>query len=158
MAILNYTTSVPAVTSISQITGILVRKSARSITTEFADDGSIEAVAFIMAVGGIPVRFILPANVDGVAAVMLRDNPWNRYRQTSKPEYEAKVRAQAFNVAWRIVKDWVEAQMALVESGQAVPAQVFMPYATQQDGKTTMWQMYLESNEQRALCAPKENQ
>lgn len=151
MAILNYSTSVPAVTSIGQITSILVRKAARSITTEFSDDGSIEAVSFIMSVGGIPVRFFLPSNVDGVARVMLKDQPWSPRRVGTREQYEGRIREQAFNVAWRILKDWVEAQMALVESGQAEPAQVFMPYATQQDGRTTMWQMYLASNEQKAL-------
>lgn len=151
MAILNYTTSVSALTSIGQITALLVRKGARAITTEYAENGEVEAVSFIMTVGGIPVRFFLPANVAGVSSVMLKDQPWSYRRVGDKSQYESKIRAQAVNVAWRILKDWVEAQMALVESGQAEPAQVFMPYATQQDGRTTMWQMYLAANEQRAL-------
>lgn len=39
-------------------------------------------------------------------------------------------------VAWRIVKDWVEAQMALIESGLAELPEVFLPYAVKPDGRT----------------------
>jgi hypothetical protein len=38
------------------------------------------------------------------------------------------------------VKDWVEAQMALVEAGQAEVAEVFMPYAIDQSSGMTMFQ------------------
>lgn len=31
--------------------------------------------------------------------------------------------------SWRIIKDWVEAQMAITEAGLADVAEVFLPYA-----------------------------
>jgi hypothetical protein len=83
---------------------------------------------------------------------MLKDKPYTYRRVGSREQYERKIREQAEWVSWRILKDWVEAQMALVESGQAEAAQVFMPYATRQDGQT-MWQAYLCANEQLALGA-----
>jgi hypothetical protein len=39
-------------------------------------------------------------------------------------------------VAWRIVKDWVEVQLALIESGQATLPQLFLPHAVRADGRT----------------------
>ena len=47
-----------------------------------------------------------------------------------------KNREQAVKTAWRIVKDWVEAQMALVETKMVTTQQVFLPYAVMSDGKT----------------------
>ena len=45
-------------------------------------------------------------------------------------------REQAVRTAWRIVKDWVEAQMALVETQMVSTQDVFLPYAVMQDGRT----------------------
>lgn len=38
--------------------------------------------------------------------------------------------------AWRIVKDWVEAQMALVETEMVTTQDVFLLYAVMGDGRT----------------------
>ena len=38
--------------------------------------------------------------------------------------------------AWRITKDWVEAQMAIVETKMVTLPQVFLPYAVTQNGQT----------------------
>lgn len=43
---------------------------------------------------------------------------------------------QAVRTAWRIVKDWVEAQMALVETRMVTTQEVFLPYAVMRDGRT----------------------
>ena len=43
---------------------------------------------------------------------------------------------QAVRTAWRIVKDWVEAQMALVKTQMATTQEVFLPYAVMKDGRT----------------------
>ena len=56
---------------------------------------------------------------------------------------EQKVRAnidyskeQAARVAWRCLKSWVEAQMALIQIGMATMDQVFLPYVLNDEGKT----------------------
>ena len=149
MAILNYTTEVPSVRTISEITSLLVRKGARSINSEYREDGSIEAVAFVMLVGGFPVRFVLPNKVDGVQKVMLKDKPFHANHRCSRAEYEKRVKAQAERVSWRILKDWVEAQLALIESGQAEMGQVFMPYAVMAADGRTMYELFLENNQKR---------
>jgi hypothetical protein len=153
MPILNYSTEVPPERTIGEITSLLIRKQARSITSEFDEGGELTAVSFVLHVGGLPVRFQLPANVEGVAGVLLRDEPWNSRRAPPGPEaYKAKLKARAKWVAWRILKDWVSAQMALIESGQANVAQVFMPYAQHGNGTTTMYELWVENN-QRQLTA-----
>jgi hypothetical protein len=148
MPIMNYSTEIPSERTVGEITMMLIRKNARSITTDFDDAGELTAVRFVMLVGGLPIQFLLPANVDGVAAAMLRDEPWNSRRTGSEMQYKAKLKNRAKWVAWRILKDWIAAQMALIESNQAEAAQVFMPYAQQDDGKT-MFQVFVEGNQRR---------
>jgi hypothetical protein len=74
-------------------------------------------------VNGNDIHFTLPVKVDGVAAALKRDR---EYRDD----------AHARRVAWRIVKDWCDSQMALIDAGQAELAQVFLPYAQTADGET----------------------
>lgn len=148
MAILNYSTAVSAERTVGEITALLVRKGARSINTEYTKAGDLESISFVMPIGGMPVRFLLPANVNGVTQAMLRDEPWSSRRAKSKAVYEGKIYAKAKWVAWRILKDWVAAQMALIESNQAEAAQVFMPFAQQDDGRT-MFQLFVEGNQKR---------
>ena len=135
MPILNLTTEVSAEQTVGEITALLIRKAARSITTNFGDAGELASISFVMVVGGIPVQFMLPANVDGVAGVLLRDAPWHNRRGSPQPSYEAKLRRRAKWIAWRILKDWVAAQIALIESGQ-------------DDGRT-LFQIFVESNQTR---------
>jgi hypothetical protein len=143
--ILNYTTEVPATRTVGEIVGILARKGASSITQDFFGDGRVKAVSFVLRVGVMPVRFVLPANAEGVAGILKKEKPfnWGRNRGSSD-DYYGKQKQQAEKIAWRILKDWVEAQIALVESGQAEVSQVFMPYAQQNDGKG-MYQIWVES-------------
>ena len=45
-------------------------------------------------------------------------------------------REQAERVAWRILKDWVEAQMALIDIEMARFEEVFLPYIQTNNGQT----------------------
>ena len=49
---------------------------------------------------------------------------------------QSELRLQAVRIAWRIVKDSVEAQMALVQTQMVTTAEVFLPYAVMRDGRT----------------------
>ena len=148
MAILNYTTEVPLERSIGEISQLLARKGAKSIQTDYSDTGSPTGLAFVMAVGGLLVRFQLPNNAEGVYRVILKDKPYNVNRRCTLEAYQQRIRLQAERVSWRIVKDWVEAQLALIESGQAEMGQVFMPYAMQRDGRT-MYEIFVENNQKQ---------
>jgi hypothetical protein len=147
--ILNYTTSVPAESSAGFIMGLLGRKGANSISQHFAN-GKLAGISFVFPVGGFPVNFQLPAREDGVLAFMLKQEPWNSRRGCRPEAYTEKLRARAGSIAWRILKDWVEAQVAMVEAGQAEMGEVFMPYAITDQGMT-MYDQFLGFNQQKQL-------
>jgi hypothetical protein len=137
MGILNYRTRVAPQKTISELMQKLASKGAQSITAGYDSAGKQSRLSFAMKVGGIEVSFSLPVNVKGVA-VALADG-----RQPTKTQLE-----HAEWVAWRILKDWVEAQIALIESGQAEMGQVFMPYAEAPDGRT-MYELFVENNQRQ---------
>lgn len=124
MAILNYTTKVKSEKTASEIQSILGKAGAQAVMSEF-EDGEVSAIAFRFDVNSQLLSFRLPINKDGVLRALKRD---------CEPRY---VNAeQASRTAWRIVKDWVEAQMALVEANQADIAEVFLPYLQDASGVT----------------------
>lgn len=127
MPLANYTTSVEAIKTIGEIQGILVGHGAKSILTNYSDDGTIESLSFIVRIpyGDMPVR--LPVDASAVLKVMEQDRNIPRHYCHH---------AQAVRVAWRIVKDWVRAQMAILETEMVRMEQIFLPYMVVKDNKT----------------------
>lgn len=126
MAILNYTTQISAEKTVSEIQSMLAKAKAQAIMTEY-DEGVLSALSFrILTVAGV-MTFRLPANIQKIYQVIARDK-----RITPK----LRTREQAARVAWRIVKDWLEAQLAIVTAEMVDLEQVFLPYAQGPDGVT----------------------
>lgn len=106
MPIKNYTTKVPAVQTVGEIQGILAAHGARKVMMDYAENGKVTAVTFALDCCGSLHGFRLEARPDGVKAVMAKER--------TKCDDE-----QAERIAWRNLKDWIAAQVALVETEQA---------------------------------------
>jgi hypothetical protein len=136
MALLNYTTKIDADKTASEITKCLAAHGASAIMTDY-DDGVLSAISFAITIGERKVGFRLPCDWRPVLAIITKGkkNPhsWNKERAA---HWEGQWRDQAVRTAWRIVKDWVEAQMALVETQMVTTQEVFLPYAVMRDGRT----------------------
>lgn len=128
MPILNYTTKVDVYTTLGAIQGQLVKHGAKKIMQDYDAGGRIEALAFLIDTPSGQRAIRLPANVDAVHTVL--------HRQKVKCD-----RDQAERVAWRIVKDWVEAQMAILESEMVQMDEIFLPYMLNSAGQT-VFQVY----------------
>lgn len=126
MPISNYTTKISPDTTIGEISRMLSRFGAKRIITDYDSDGDAMQVQFMLEVKGRMVFYQLPCNAEGVLKTLERDRAESRYRTP----------AHAKKVAWRIISDWVEAQIAIVDAGQAQMAEVFLPYAVTDDGQT----------------------
>lgn len=129
MAIKNYTTSVDVYKSLGEIQGALASHGARRIMVEYGEGGNPSGITFGIETPMGPLAFTLPANVDGVRAVFARQ----KVKDSN---------GQAERTAWRNLRDWVLAQMALIEAGMVEMQEVFFPYLT--DGKgQTVYQLYV---------------
>lgn len=124
MPLLNYTTGVAASRSIGQIQHLLVKAGARAIMSEYDDNGFTVGLAFQIETPYGFRGFTLPVNSDRVLAVLQRQRVENRFKS---PEHAEKV-------AWRILKDWVEAQLAIIETEMVTLDQVMLPYMQTNEG------------------------
>lgn len=132
MAIKNYTTTIDVYKSLGEIQGALASHGARKIMVDYDGTGHPVGVTFGIETQAGLRGFLLQANVDGVRAVFARQ----------------KVKAQdgqAERTAWRNIRDWIMAQMAIIEAGQAEMEEVFFPYLT--DGRGgTVYQLYQDGH------------
>ncbi len=126
MPILNYTTDINANRTLGEIQGIIVKRGARKIMTEYDEQGDPVGLSFVLQVKDNIVHFKMPANYEGVLRSMA----------TTK-NIKVKVnKEQAIRVSWRIIKNWIEAQMAMIDAEIALMEQVFLPYAVDRNGVT----------------------
>ena len=129
MAIKNYTTSISAAQTVGEIQGILTAHGAKSIMMNYDEKRQPCAILFI---AGTPLGdrvFRLPANIQAFQAVL--------QRQRVKCDQE-----HAARVAWRNIKDWIAAMMALLETEIVRFDEIFLPYMTTDKTGTTVYQLY----------------
>jgi len=129
MPLLNYTTQIEAIKTVGEIQGILAGHGAKSIKTDY-DDGQVAALSFLVLTPHGEVGIRLPVDPDAVLKVLTQQN------RLGKIPKRFINRAQAVRVAWRIVKDWVQAQMAILETEMVKMEQIFLPYVITDSGKT----------------------
>ncbi len=127
MPILNYTTKIDSYKTITEIQQILAKSGARKMIVDNDVNCLPTALTFTIDWHGAPLAFALPCNFEGVLKAM---------KKSSKVPRSLCTEEQALRVGWRIVKDWVEAQMAIVEAQLASVAEVFLPYAVTKTGTT----------------------
>jgi hypothetical protein len=126
MAILNYTTTIDPFKTIGEIQSILVKHGATNISVDYANQLPV-ALTFLVNLNGEFINFRLPSNHTGVYKALCKDADVPKKYKTEE---------QARRVAWRIVKDWTEAQMAIIKAGLATLPEVFLPYAVVGNGQT----------------------
>ncbi len=83
-----------------------------------------------------PVNFRLPSNWGGIKKLLDKNK---------KIPKNLKTEEQAIRISWRILKDWIEAQMAIIQCGLAELPEVFLPYAMTNNG-TTLFQAIKSNN------------
>lgn len=147
------TTEIEPIRTIGEIHAYLVRMGALRIMNTY-ENGEPVSVHFGLRVGGSELSFELPARVDPVYKIIRSDVTYRSRRSASDDL------AQAKRTAWRQIYRWIQAQLALIETGMACPEEVFMPYmqvAGENGEPTTLYQRAaLQGFGRLALPAAKE--
>lgn len=125
MPMKNYRTTVPAEKTIGQIQGILAKHGVRRMMLEYDESGNAIGLAFVIEGAG---SFQLPARVENVQAILKRQKVASDMQHAS-------------NTAWRNIKDWIDAQIALVETGQIELQEAMLPYLTVSNNQTLYMKM-----------------
>lgn len=127
MPIMNYTTTIAVSKTMGEIQSALARRGVTRISTLYGESGVAAGLAFTMKTDYGTRDFELPVRTEGVLAAMKADPKVSRSQ--CHPE-------QAARVAWRIAKDWLEAQSALIDANLATLDEVMLPYMVDDRGRT----------------------
>lgn len=139
MPLLNYTTVIAPQKTVMEIQALLAKGGASAIMANYDKEGNIIALSFQLTTDEGTVAFKLPTAWQPVLETLKRQGV-SRNLQT--PE-------QALRVAWRITKDWVAAQLAIIETRMVTTTQVFLPYAITRNGQTVF--EYMATNKELLL-------
>lgn len=147
MFLKNYTSTVPISQTIYRIEQVLIRCGVKGITKDYGLGGKISAITFhVDTPTGKPLTIRLPADeakahealwLDYVGADLSSNGTtasWSSRKRKTKADFAD----QASRTAWKIIQDWVEVQMSMIELKQADLLQVFLPYVY--DGRQTYYQ------------------
>ena len=136
MSIKNYTTTVKVEKTINEIQKILAEHKAKAILTEYSETGCIIALSFKIETPQGIVGIKLPVKQDKVLKILkMQKEKNNAIKATNE---------QAERTAWRNIKDWIDAQMALIETEMVTIDEVFLPYILNKNGQT-LYEVFAEN-------------
>ena len=108
---------------------MLVKHGAKSIMKSYEGE-DVTSLSFLIDTGNGNVPVKLPVRLDDVLQVLTE-------QKKAHPKANIKAtREQANRVAWRILKDWIEVQMALLDMKMVKFEEIFLSYIETADGKT----------------------
>jgi len=141
MNLKNYTSSVPVDRSVMLIEHELVRAGATHIAKTYGKEKTLEGIIFqIMGPNGVPLTFQLPSKWDKVLELMTREI------RRPRPGTEQRTIDQAQRTAWKILYDWVQIQISMIEIGKADAIEMFLPYLYDVTTDQTFYQRMRETN------------
>lgn len=150
MFLKNYTSNVPVAVTVSNIERTLIKCGVSGITKEYGQTpGDIISLIFHISTAPNLPKFTIRIPVDKKLAL---DALWLDYVDgekmnaagtelqwnSRKKKKRADFVQQAERTAWKIMQDWIEVQMSMIQMRQAEFVEVFMPYIY--DGKQTVYQ------------------
>lgn len=121
MAILNYTTIIEPEQTIAEIQKMLSRFDVSAMMTEY-EGRQVSAVSFQINADGKKMGFKLPCNWRAVRVV------FDEQGIRSVKHKDKNLDNQAIRTAWRVIFEWMRAQLALVEINMVTLPQIFLPY------------------------------
>lgn len=165
MFLRNYTSDVPAAQTIARIEKVLIQCGVTGITKEYAPQpaGVLAAITFtVNTPEGKTLAIRLPADKEACQRALWLDyvdgdeldkngelSRWHSRKKKKKADFAE----QAERTAWRLVQDWIEIQLSMIQMQQADFAQVFLPYVW--DGRRTFYDALKADNFRLMLEAPK---
>lgn len=129
--LLCYTTSIEVDKTVGEIESLLMKAGATGILKE-CDTSGITSLSFKIKVeDNRDMAFRLPMEAQPVQQILNNQVNDGKIARKFKNDLD-----QARRVGWRIIKTWVEAQVALIQTRMVKVQQVFLPYAVGRNGKT----------------------
>ena len=103
---------------------MLIKAGARQISFEYNDDGKAIGITFAVETpkGKLPIK--LPVRIKKIKAVFDKEGVY--YKDNMQP----------YRTGWKNIHDWIDAQLALLDTEMVKLEEVFLPYIIINNGKT----------------------
>jgi len=137
----NHTTSITVEKTMGEIEKILATHGATHIFKMYNNEGTPTALAFKALVDGQEISFKLPMEENKILDVFKK----HAFKGKLPKRYINDI-DQARRTGWRIIKDWVDAQMNLIEIHLATLDEVFLPYMYDTLKDETMYDKLKQQN------------
>lgn len=125
----NYTTDIPIEKTISEIQTLLANNGATGIMFEYGEAGKVKNIFFRIKYKNKELPFRLPSKPENVYNALFG-------KMIGEQRYGEERRFKSEKIAWRVCKDWLEAQLTHINLEQAEPQEVFLPYLVMPNNKT----------------------
>lgn len=133
--IANKTTEIDAQKTVTDIQAMLAGAKATQMLIEYEGTQPV-ALSFKIDLDGYTVNYRLPCNYKGVLAALMNEKKNRLHRRLLTPYH-------ANRVAWRIIRDWLRAQLSIIEANASTLQEVMLPWAITNSGKTVGHEMLL---------------
>lgn len=142
MGTLNYSTTIPALKTAGELQALLARHGADAVAIRY-DAGRPIGISFTIDTPAGMRHFDMPVQSGPVYQILQRQADRGTIRRTYATGEQAE------RTAWRVVKVWLEAQLAFIEAQMVTLPEVMLPYLRIEDGRT-LYAAWLD-NETRAI-------
>lgn len=142
MSLKNYSTSIGADKTISEIERILSTHGAFDIWKQYDGAGNVVCLNFAVTTEFGKMPFRLPMDAQKVSQILRNEKKAGKALGLSKAKAEDIDTAR--RVGWRIIKDLIDSQLALVEVNLVKVEEVFLPYAYDPAKNQTLYEAIKE--------------
>lgn len=152
MFLKNYTSDVPVSQTIYRIEQVLLKCGVSGIAKDYGPNQKIIAITFKIPAPSGECFIRIPVNeqhaidalwLDYVGGDKLSNDGNSVYWNSRKKKTKKDFVEQGERTAWKIMQDWVEVQMSMIQMKQADTLEVFLPYIW--DGKQTVYNRVKDS-------------
>lgn len=141
MTVRNYTTQIVVEKTIMEIEQILLKFGAEGIYKEYKGN-KISGLMFYLMKDNQKIPFKIPMSIEKTRTIITKAVQEGKLPR--KFLNEPLRSEQGERVAWRIIKDWIDSQLSLLQMQFAEAIEILLPYAYNPVKEKTMYQLFSE--------------
>ena len=145
MAVRNYTTEISVEKTVMEIERILIKFGAGGIYKDY-QGSKLSGIMFYLVKDNQKIPFKIPMSIEKTRTIIVK--AVNEGKLPKKFLQEPLRSEQGERVAWRIIKDWIDSQLSLLEMEFADAVEILLPYAYNVVEQKTMYQKFIEKKEE----------
>ena len=134
--ILNFSTQIDANKTILEIETLLSKSGATKIMKEYDCEGDVSSLNFIIITPKGNISIKMPVKIENMLEIFRI-----QVQDKKLPKKYLNNIEQANKVSWRIIKNWLEAQLSLIMINAVKLEEVFLPYVYDEKMNKTIFEL-----------------